>query len=114
LDGLFTLLFWSMTSLTSLLLSVVLAGLVTSAAHGQASMPYDSTQVSYMLPAGISHKAVQQAVRTYGKVGQGLPLDHTDTLFLNQWMPGLLAKKTTQPNHLSPNKKGNTAKKSRP
>lgn len=50
---------------------------------------YDSTRVTFAhtLPEGISHKTVQQAVITYGKIGAGQPLDRTDSLFLQQRDP---------------------------
>lgn len=53
---------------------------------------YDSTKVSFAhsLPAGITHKAAQQAVVTYGKIGAGKPLDRSDTLFLQQHDPAYL------------------------
>ena len=57
-----------------------------------AAQLYDSTRVDFAhtLPDGISHKAAQQAVITYGKIGAGKPLDHADSLFLQQRDPQYL------------------------
>jgi hypothetical protein len=57
---------------------------------------YDSTKVSYTLPPGISHKTAQQAIRTYGKIGEGKPLDHTDSVFLKQRDPAYLRARAAQ------------------
>lgn len=58
--------------------------------------PYDSTKVNYKLPPGISHKTAQQAVRTYGKIGAGQPLDHEDSVFLKKRDPDYLRAKAAQ------------------
>jgi len=72
---------------------LVTALLLSGAATAQVTRPlYDSATVSFAhsLPAGISHKTAQQAVITFQKIGEGKPIDKTDSLFLEQWMPGYL------------------------
>lgn len=65
---------------------------------------YDSTKVSFAhsLPAGVTHKAAQQAVVTYGKIGAGKPLDRSDTLFLQQHDPAYLRAITQPQPHAKP------------
>lgn len=64
-----------------------------------AAQLYDSTRVSFAktLPQGVTHKAAQQAVITYGKIGARQPLDRTDSLFLQQTNPAYLEAIAEQP-----------------
>lgn len=82
------------TLLTLCLLASMLGATAQTRPRGrrQAGPLYDSTKVSFAhtLPAGVTHKAAQQAVITYGKIGGGKLLDHTDTLFLQQHDPAYL------------------------
>jgi hypothetical protein len=54
---------------------------------------YDTTTVSWTLPAGMSHKTARQAVATLTKMGTTLDksrLTPADSAFLYKWMPGVL------------------------
>lgn len=92
---------WILSAIAMLLLAQPSAAQQKPRAQRQRPL-YDSTQVSFVLPAGISHKAAQQAVRTYGKVGAGQALDHQDSLFLRQWSPDYLQAAKDRPTPARP------------
>ncbi|WP_139926372.1 hypothetical protein [Hymenobacter sp. DG01] len=54
---------------------------------------YDTTTVSWTLPAGMSHKVARQAALTLTKMGttqDKTRLTTADSAFLYKWMPGVL------------------------
>lgn len=61
---------------------------------------YDTTTVSWTLPAGMSHKVARQAAATLTKLGTDpskATLTPADSAFLYKWMPGVLETRRRQP-----------------